>query len=43
MLAVDAKAKTADLIPLNGRAYVEESVPFTRLSPFDEERQLEEA
>ena len=43
VLAIDADSNTADLIPLNGLAYVEERVPFTKLFPYDEERQLEQA
>ena len=43
VLAIDADANTADLIPLNDPAYVEERVPFNKLFPYDEKRQLEQA
>ena len=41
VLTVYREASSADLVPLDGAAYIEHGVPFALLKPYDNGRHLE--
>jgi hypothetical protein len=43
VIAIDQNQQTADLIPLIGKAFALESVPFAAIFPFREESPMEAA